>query len=171
MKLVSGGSSTVNASIHVSRSEVGWLVNLVLSSKNRKKPNQWSQNLHFFSILFHFRHDWKNAYACDFLLQMSEEWQCWTQCLVKCTESVMIETSMSNTYLTFGQSKWPSGCSLNVQQQNPTLSSWCVNVWPLSRQNSLAKLQHRKSLSEDDCKAGFLMILTQMWHKTLDFTL
>lgn len=50
-----------------------------------------------FSILFCFRDDWRNAYACDFLLQMSEGWRYLTQCLAKCTESVTIETSMSNT--------------------------------------------------------------------------
>lgn len=48
MKLVSGGSCTVNSSIHVSRSEVGWAVNLVLSSKNRTNQNQWTPNPYCF---------------------------------------------------------------------------------------------------------------------------
>lgn len=42
-----------------------------------------------------------------------------------------------------------------------------MNVWPLSRQNSLATLQHRKSLNEDDWKSDVLMILVKMWHKNI----
>lgn len=145
--------------------------NLFSLPKTEQNKNKRPKSSTVFLMRLCFRHDWKNAYACDFLLQMSEGWRYWTQHLVKCTESVTIETSMSSTYFTIGYPKWHWGCILNVQQENPTLSSWYVNVWPLSRQNSLAKLQHRKFPNEDGCKAGFLMMLLKMWHKTLAFTL
>lgn len=98
MKLVSAGSSTVKSSIHVSRSEVGWAANLVLSTKNRTKWNQSAQNLYSFlkSFLLYTCLKKKKTYWCDFLLLMSEGWQYWTQGLVKRTESVTIKTSMSN---------------------------------------------------------------------------
>lgn len=62
--------------------------------KTEQNKNKGPKNSSVFLMLFCFRHDWKNTYACDFLLQMSEGWQYWTQRLVKCTESVTIETSM-----------------------------------------------------------------------------
>lgn len=40
MKLVSGGSSSVNLSIQISRSAIGWAVNFVLSYKNRTEKNK-----------------------------------------------------------------------------------------------------------------------------------